>query len=92
MSKKKKISKLRERIMVDIQDINLLLELITSYRAETHLEAVILARVALEKSKLIDKNNEKIGSILDRFGKPRNINQSISSKSQDFQDVLTQPS
>ena len=64
MNKKRKISYLRERIMCDIEKINVLLELITSYRAETHKEAVILARLALSKSKQIDKNNEKIGKIL----------------------------
>lgn len=64
MNKKHKISYLRERIMCDIEKINVLLELITSYRAETHKEAVILARLALAKSRNINKNNEKIGKIL----------------------------
>lgn len=42
MSKKRKISYLREKIMCDIEKVNVLLEIITSYRTETHTEAVIL--------------------------------------------------
>lgn len=64
MSKKYKISYLREKIMVDIQDINLLLDLITSYRVETFAEVLTLANIALSKGKQINKNNEKIGKIL----------------------------
>lgn len=64
MSKKHKISYLREKIMVDIQDINLLLDLITSYRVETFAEVLTLANIALSKGKQINKNNEKIGKIL----------------------------
>lgn len=64
MSKKYKISYLRERIMCDVEKVNLLLEIITSYRTETPTEAVILANLALAKSKNIRKNNEKIGKIL----------------------------
>lgn len=64
MSKEKKLYNLRERIMCDIEKINVLLEIITSYRTETHKEAIILARLALAKSRNIGKNNEKIGKIL----------------------------
>lgn len=64
MSKKRKISYLREKIMVDIHDINLLLDLITSYRVETFAEVVTLANIAQAKGKRIDKNNKQIGKIL----------------------------
>lgn len=64
MNKKHKISYLREKIMIDIQDINLLLDLITSYRVETFAEVMILANIAQAKGKRINKNNEKIGKIL----------------------------
>lgn len=64
MSKKRKISYLREKIMIDIQDVNLLLDLITSYRIDTFAEVIILANIALEKGKQINKNNKKIGKIL----------------------------
>jgi hypothetical protein len=64
MSKKRQISYLREKIMCDIEKVNVLLEIITSYRTETYKEAVILARLALAKSRNISKNNEKIGKIL----------------------------
>lgn len=64
MSKRQKVLYLREKIMNDIQDVNVLLDLITSYRVDTFAEAMTLAHVALEKSKRIDKYNEKIGRIL----------------------------
>lgn len=64
MSRKRKISYLREKIMIDIQDINLLLDLIVSYRVETFAEAMTLANMALAKGKRIDQNNRKIGKIL----------------------------
>jgi hypothetical protein len=64
MSKKQKISYLRDRIMCDIQDINVLLDLITSYRVETFSEVMTLANIALTKGKHVSKNNEKIGKLL----------------------------
>lgn len=64
MNKKHKISYLRERIMCDIEKVNLLLEIIASDRIEDLREAYILASIALFKGKQISKNNEKIGKIL----------------------------
>ncbi len=64
MNKKHQILYLRDKIMHDIKDINVLLDLITSYRVETFAETMTLAYIALEKGKRIDKNNEKIDKIL----------------------------
>jgi hypothetical protein len=64
MSKKHKISYLRSKIMTDIEQVNLLLNFITSYKTETLAEAAILANIALVKGKNISRNNEKIGKIL----------------------------
>lgn len=64
MGKKRKIRYLRERIMIDIDKINLLLELIVSRKIENLKDACVLASIALAKSKRIDKNNEKIGTLL----------------------------
>lgn len=64
MNKKQKIYYLRNKIMCDVEKLNVLLEIITSNRAGTYNEAVILASLALAKSKQIDRNNEKIGKIL----------------------------
>ena len=64
MSKKRKISYLREMIMCDIEKVNLLLEIIASDKVDSTLETYILASIALEKGKRIDKNTEKIGKIL----------------------------
>jgi hypothetical protein len=50
--------------MTDIEQVNLLLNFITSYKIETLSEAAILASIALAKGKNINKNNEKIGKIL----------------------------
>lgn len=64
MSKKRELSYLREQIMIDVQDLNLLLNLITSYRVESLTEAVILTRLALAKGKKISRFNEQIGMLL----------------------------
>lgn len=64
MSKKRKISYLRDRIMVDIEKISLLLDIIASNRTENLKESSILANIALSKSKQISRNNEKIGKIM----------------------------
>jgi hypothetical protein len=64
MGKKRKIIYLRDRIMIDIEKINLLLDFIASNRIETINEASILASIALDKGKQISKNNEKIGKFL----------------------------
>ena len=64
MSKKRKISYLREMIMCDIEKVKLLLKIITFDKVESLKEAQILANLALLKSKQIDRNNEKIGKIL----------------------------
>lgn len=64
MGKRGKILRLREEIMSDIYDINLLLDFIVSNRVDTFAEAMALADIALEKGKRIDINNEKIGKIL----------------------------
>jgi hypothetical protein len=50
--------------MTDIEQVNLLLNFITSYKTETLTEAVILANIALGKGRNISKNNEKLGKIL----------------------------
>ena len=50
--------------MTDIEQVNLLLNFITSYKTETLTEAAIFADIALAKAKKISKNNEKIGKIL----------------------------
>lgn len=72
MSKKKKIAYLTERISYDIEAVNVLLEMIASDRTENLIEVQILAGLALLKSKEIDKNNDKIDTILYYFDKPRN--------------------
>ena len=64
MSRKKQLCYLRSKIMADIEQVNLLLDFITSYKTETLSEAAILASIALAKGKKISKNNEKIGKIL----------------------------
>jgi len=64
MSKKRELYYLRSRIMIDIEQITLLLNFISSNKTETLVEASILANIALAKSKNICKNNEKIGKIL----------------------------
>lgn len=64
MGKRSKILYLRNQIMHDIYDINVLLDLITSYKIETFAEAMTLAQIALEKGKKIAKNNNIIGKIL----------------------------
>jgi hypothetical protein len=66
MSKKRQISYLSGKIMSDIHDVNVLLDLITSYRVETFAESMTLVDIALEKGKRISKNNKKIGKILGR--------------------------
>ncbi len=64
MSKKRQLEYFREKIMCDVQEVNLLLSIIASYRVETLDEAVVLADVALSRTKSIGKNNERIGEIL----------------------------
>ncbi|MFA6989259.1 MAG: hypothetical protein WC197_04235 [Candidatus Gastranaerophilaceae bacterium] len=64
MNKKRELYYLRSKIMTDIEQVNLLLNFITSYKIETLSEAAILASIALAKGKNINKNNEKIGKIL----------------------------
>jgi len=64
MSKKHKISYLRSRIMVDNESIELLLDIIASDKLENLNEASVLAGLALNISKQIRKNNEKIGIML----------------------------
>ena len=64
MSKKRKIRYLRDRIMVDIEQINLLLDIIASDKVENLKESSILASIALGKGEQIVKNNEKIGKLL----------------------------
>lgn len=64
MSKKHKIIYLRNKIMIDIEKVTLLLDIIASDRVENLKETSILANIALFKSKQISKNNEKIGKIL----------------------------
>lgn len=64
MNKKHQISYLRKKIMYDINDINILLDLITSYKVETFTEIMVIINIALEKGKRINKNNQKIGRIL----------------------------
>lgn len=64
MSKKSKLYYLKSKIMTEIEQVNLLLDFISSYRTTTLTEAAILANIALLKGKNISKNNEKIGLIL----------------------------
>lgn len=64
LNKKRKLCYLRTKIMTDIEQVNLLLNFITSYKTATLTEAAILANIALAKAKKISKNNEKIGKIL----------------------------
>lgn len=64
MGKKGKVLRLREKIMADIGDINILLDLITSDKVETLADIMALSNIALERGKRIDINNEKIGKIL----------------------------
>jgi hypothetical protein len=64
MGKRSKILRLKEKIMLDIYDINLLLNLIASDKLEKFAEIMTLADIALEKRKRICINNEKIGKIL----------------------------
>ncbi|MDD3436364.1 MAG: hypothetical protein PHC64_04335 [Candidatus Gastranaerophilales bacterium] len=64
MSNRHKIIYLRNRIMIDIEKVILLLDVIASDRIETIKEASILARTAWEKCRQINKNNQKIGKIL----------------------------
>jgi len=64
MSKKRELYYLRSRIMIDIEQINLLLDYISTFKTETLAEASILASIALAKGKSIGKNNEKISKIL----------------------------
>lgn len=46
-----------------LEEVNLLLDFIASDRVDTLLEATVLAEIALEKTKNIDKNNGKIAKI-----------------------------
>lgn len=64
MGKKREISYLRDRIMIDIDYVNTFLEFIVSDRLETMKEIMLFANIALAKGKNIDKNNRKIGKIL----------------------------
>lgn len=64
MGKKREISYLRDRIMIDIDYVNTFLEFIASDRLETMKEIMLFANIALAKGKNIDKNNRKIGKIL----------------------------
>ncbi|MFA6990028.1 MAG: hypothetical protein WC197_08170 [Candidatus Gastranaerophilaceae bacterium] len=64
MNKRHELYYLRSKIMTDIEQVNLLLNFITSYKTETLTEAVILANIALGKGRNISKNNEKLGKIL----------------------------
>lgn len=65
MGKKKKLYHLHSKIGTDIEQVNLLLDFIASDKVDTLIEASILADIALNKTKNIDKNNEKIGKIFD---------------------------
>ena len=51
MGKKHKISYLRDKIMIDIEKVNLLLNILASDRVENLNEASILASIALGKGK-----------------------------------------
>jgi len=64
MGQKRELCYLRTKIMIDMEQINLLLDFISSFRVETLAEASILASLALTKGKNISRNNEKIGKIL----------------------------
>ena len=64
MGKRRKIFYLRNRIMIDVEQINLLLDIIASDRVENLNESSILASIALGKGKQISKNNEKMGKLL----------------------------
>ncbi len=64
MGKRRKIFYLRNRIMIDVEQINLLLYIIASDRVENLNESSILANIALKKGKQISKNNEKMGKLL----------------------------
>lgn len=66
MGKRSKILRLREGIMIDIYDINLVLDLITSDKVEKSADVMALCGIALKKGKRIDRNNQKIGKILTR--------------------------
>lgn len=64
MGKRGKILRLREKIMSDIQGVNILLDLIDADKIETLAGIRVLVNIALERGKRIDKNNKKIGRIL----------------------------
>ncbi len=66
MGKKHKISYLRDKIMIDIEKVNLLLNILASDRVENLNEASILASIALGKGKQISKNNEKLANLLNK--------------------------
>lgn len=66
MGKKSKVLFLREKIMIDIERVNFLLELLADYKIDTMVGAYIIAKIALPNCKRIMKNNEKIGMILER--------------------------
>lgn len=66
MGKRSKVLYLRGKIMQDIYDVNLLLDLITSDKIEKFSDVMVLCSMALKKGKRIDKNNEKIGKILSK--------------------------
>lgn len=66
MGKRGKILRLKEKIMLDIYDVNLLLRLIASDKIEKFSEIMTLADIALERGKRININGEKIGKILSK--------------------------
>lgn len=64
MGKKSKIKYLRDRIMINAEKVNVLLDIISSNRIDTVNEASVLASIAQNNINEISKNNEKIGILL----------------------------